>query len=160
MQTIGTIEIRIQKNILEQIPIKSINTAGKSLFSLPDWSEFARSTGLFVLSFEDNIVKKGHKEYFLPKVEIIEYNFMADSHNIFDQPVKNDSGNIYENTAGQEDYYTTGCFVDYAYFKENYNMIVIDISKPQTLEADPKAIQQINFTGNLDLAGNTTMSSL
>ena len=36
MQTIGTIEIRIQKNILEQIPIKSINTAGKSLFSLPD----------------------------------------------------------------------------------------------------------------------------
>ena len=39
-------------------------------------------------------------------------------------------------------------------------MITIDLSKQQALDADPKAIQQINFTANLDREGNTTMFSL
>ena len=34
-------------------------------------------------------------------------------------------------------------------------MIAVDLSKQQALDADPKAIQQINFTVNLDRAGNT-----
>ena len=34
-------------------------------------------------------------------------------------------------------------------------MIAVDISKQQALDADPRAIQQINFTANLDRAGNT-----
>ena len=34
-------------------------------------------------------------------------------------------------------------------------MIIVDLSKRQALEADPKAIQQINFAPNLDRAGNT-----
>ena len=33
-------------------------------------------------------------------------------------------------------------------------MIVIDLSKQQALDSDPKAIQQIGFTANLDWAGN------
>ena len=36
-------------------------------------------------------------------------------------------------------------------------MIAIDLSKEQALDADPKAIQQISFTANLDRNGNTTM---
>ena len=36
-------------------------------------------------------------------------------------------------------------------------MIAIDLSKQKTLDADPKAIQQINFTANLEQEGNTTM---
>ena len=44
--------------------------------------------------------------------------------------------------------YTTGCFVDYNFFKK-HKMIAIDLSKQQALDADPKAIQQINFTGIL-----------
>ena len=47
--------------------------------------------------------------------------------------------------------------LDYSYFKENYKMIAIDLSKQQALDADPRAIQQINFTANLDREGNTTM---
>ena len=35
-------------------------------------------------------------------------------------------------------------------------MIVIDLSKQQALDADPKAIEKINFTGNLDQAAGTT----
>ena len=50
-----------------------------------------------------------------------------------------------------------GCLLDYSYFKDYYKMIAIDLSKQQVLDADPRAIQQINFTPNLDRAGNTTM---
>ena len=45
--------------------------------------------------------------------------------------------------------------LDYSYFKDYYKMIAIDLSKQQVLNADPSAIQQINFTANLDRAGNT-----
>ena len=77
--------------------------------------------------------------------------------NFFDQPVKNDKI-TYENrkfAIGQGDDYTTGCLLDYTYFKKYYKMIAIGLSKQQALDADPKAIQQINFTANLDRGGNT-----
>ena len=45
--------------------------------------------------------------------------------------------------------------LDYRYFKENYKMIAIDLSK--TWDSDPRAIEQINFTSNLDRAGNRTL---
>ena len=51
--------------------------------------------------------------------------------------------------------------LDCPYFKEICDKIVaIDLSKQQALDADPRAIQQINFIGNLDRAGNTTMFSI
>ena len=53
------------------------------------------------------------------------------------------------------DDYTTGCLLDYNYIKEHYKMIAIDLSQQQELDADPKAIQQINFTANLDRDGDT-----
>ena len=85
---------------------------------------------------------------------------MIDGRNVFDQPI-NSMTKTYENirriTIGQRDDYTTGCFLDYTYFKENYKMIVIDLTKQEELDADPRAIQQINFTANLDRTGNTTM---
>ena len=65
--------------------------------------------------------------------------------------------NIRKIAMGQGDDYTTGCLLDYAYFKQNYKMIAIDLSKQQALDADPRAIQQINFAANLDKAGNTTI---
>ena len=63
----------------------------------------------------------------------------------FDQPIKNNKV-TYENTIGQGDDYTTGCLLDYPYFKDNYKMIAIDLSKQQALNFDPRAIQQISFT--------------
>ena len=78
----------------------------------------------------------------------------------FDQPI-NSIIKTYENTrkiaTAQGDDYTNGCLLDYSYFKDHYKMIAIDLSKQQALDADPRAIQQINFTANLDRAGNTTM---
>ena len=58
---------------------------------------------------------------------------------------------------GKGDDYTTGCLLDYSYFQENYKMTEIDLSKQQALDADARAIQQINFTANLDRAENITV---
>ena len=56
---------------------------------------------------------------------------------------------------GSGDDYTTGCLLDYPYFKDSYKIIAVDLSKQQSLDADPRAIQQINFTANLGRPGNT-----
>ena len=85
---------------------------------------------------------------------------MIDGKNFFNQPINNDYKtyeNIFKIATGKGDDYTTGCLLDYPYFKENYKMIAIDLSKQQALDADPRAIQQINFTANLDTAGNSTI---
>ena len=78
---------------------------------------------------------------------------MINGRNFFDQPEKNDKvtyENITRIATGQGDDYTTGCLLDYSYFKENYKLIAIDLSKQQALDADSRAIQQINFTENVD----------
>ena len=61
---------------------------------------------------------------------------------------------------GQGDDYTTGCLLDYNHFNNYYKMIAIDFKKKQALDADPKLIQQINFTGNQYRAEGATMFSL
>ena len=103
-------------------------------------------------------VIKSNKRYYIPNVERKDYNVIIDEKNFFDQPVKNDKvtyENIRKIATGQGDDYTTGCLLDYIYFKNYYKMIAVDLSKQQALDADPKAIQQINFTANLDRAENT-----
>ena len=85
---------------------------------------------------------------------------MIEGRNFFDQPIDS-MAKTYENikkvAIGHGDDYTTGCILDYSYFKENYKMIAIDLSRQQELDADPRAIQQINFTANLGRSGNTTI---
>ena len=85
---------------------------------------------------------------------------MIDEKIFFDQQNKNDI-KTYDNTrkiaTGQGNDYTTGRLLDYNYSKKHYKMIAIDLSKQQTLDADPKAIQPINFTGTLRGADNRVM---
>ena len=85
---------------------------------------------------------------------------MIDGKNLFNQPVKNNKVAyeiIRKVATGQGDDYTTGCLLDYTYFKKYYKMIAIDLSRQQAIDADPQAIQQINFMANLDRAGNTRL---
>ena len=49
------------------------------------------------------------------------------------------------------------CLLDYAYFKENYEIIEIDLCKQQAIDADPRAIEYINFIANLDRAEDTAI---
>ena len=113
---------------------------------------------LFVLAFENDDGRTSYDEYYLPTVEIKDYNIMINGENFFDQPIKNNKvtyENIRKIATGQGDDYTTGYLLDYSYFADTYKMIAVDLSKQQALDADPRAIQQINFTANLDRAGNT-----
>ena len=94
-------------------------------------------------------------------LKLKDYNIMINKENFFDQPIKNNKV-TYENrkiATGQGDDYTTVCLLDYSYFMDTYKMIAVDLSKQQVLDADPRAIQQINFTANLDkiqeIQGNT-----
>ena len=112
---------------------------------------------LFVLALENDNHRTSDGRYYLPTVEIKDYNIMINGENFFDQPIKNKVAyeNIRKIAAGQGDDYTTGCLLDYPYFMGTYKMIAVDLSKQKALYADPKAIQQINFTANLDRPGNT-----
>ena len=107
---------------------------------------------LFVLAFENDTQRTSHSDYYLPNVEIKNYNVMINEENFFDQPITNDKAtyeNIRKICAG------SGDLLDYPYFKDSYKMIAVDFSKQQALDVDPRAIQQINFTAKLDRAGNT-----
>ena len=98
---------------------------------------------LFALAFENDAQRLSNKKYYLQNVETKDYNVMIDGKNFFDQPIKNDKvtyENIRKIAAGRGDDYTTGCLLDYTYFKKYYKIIAVDLSKQQALDADPKAI--------------------
>ena len=110
---------------------------------------------LFVLAYNnkagnDQVSIDSFRKYFLPRVKIENYNIEIDGRNFYDQPI-NDSIKQYDEirkiSTGQGDDYTTGCLLDFAYFEKNYTLIAADLSKQKALDADPKAIQQIIFTG-------------
>ena len=91
-----------------------------------------------------------HRKYFFPRTEIKNCNIEIDGRSFYDQPI-NDSIKQYDEirkiSTGQDDDYTTGCLLDFAYFKNNYRLIAADLSKQKVLDADSRAIQQIIFTG-------------
>ena len=75
----------------------------------------------------------------------IRINVLIGGKNVFNQPVKNNKVTLtYENikkiATDWGDDYTTGCLVDYRYFKYSYKMTALDLSKQQAIDADPKAI--------------------
>ena len=113
---------------------------------------------IFVLAFENDTQRTSHSGYYLSNVGMKNYNVIINGENFFDQPIKNNKvtyENIGKISTDQGDDYTTGCLLDYPYFNDSYKMIAVDTSKQQALETDPSANQQINFTANLDRAGNT-----
>ena len=113
---------------------------------------------IFILPFSNGIQITSRTGYYLPNVELKDYNIMINVENVFDQLIKNNKvtyENIRKIAIGQGDGYTTSCLLDYPNFKDSYKMITVDLSKQKALDADPRAIQQINFTTNLDRAGKT-----
>ena len=85
---------------------------------------------LFVLEFEDDAQRTSNKRCYLPNVEIKDYNVMIDGKNFFDRQIKNNRityENIRKIATGQGDDYIMGCSLDYAYFRDNYKMIAIDL---------------------------------
>ena len=91
-----------------------------------------------------------NKKYFLPRRGITSYNELTDGRNFYDQPIDD---LIKQYNEGREvstekgDDYTTGCLLDYAYFKVNYKLTAIDLSKQKALDVDAREIQQVVFQG-------------
>ena len=72
---------------------------------------------------------------------------MINGRNFFDQPKKKNDlktfNNIRKIAMGQGYDYTTGCLLDYPYFKKYFKLIAIDLSKQQKLDADPKQYNKL-----------------
>ena len=63
--------------------------------------------------------------------------------------IKLENDEIRKIATGKRDDYATGCLLDYQCFKDHHQLIAVDLSKRKELEADPRAIQQIEFYGML-----------
>ena len=108
---------------------------------------------LFVLAYAsgNNVTNENsYRKYFLPRLKIKTYNIEIDGRNFYDQLINDlikQNDEVRNISTGQGDDYTTGCLLDFAYFEKKYRLIIADLSKQKALDADPKAIQQIIFTG-------------
>ena len=114
---------------------------------------FTNVNRLFVLSYkrieEDNVKKDygdSFSHYYVPKAQIKDFNVLIDGKSFFDLPIKNEE-EAYEKIIGMcnNNDYTTGNLLHFAYYEQNYRLIAIDLSK-QTIIKDP---QQINFISKI-----------
>ena len=123
---------------------------------------FTNTNKLFVLSFQiitgENNTTKDYRDsfsqYYVPNVEIKDFNVLIDGKSFFDLPIKKEK-EAYEEIIemNKNNDYTTGNLLDVGYFKKNYKLIAIDLSKQTKL----KDTQQINFIGKLEKDHGATM---
>ena len=104
---------------------------------------------LTILTIES---KETVTRYFLPRVNTTNYNVLIDGRNFLDQPINDlikQYDEIRKTATGQGEDYTKECLLNYQYLKDHYNLIAADLSKQKKLDADSRAIQQIEFYGKL-----------
>ena len=105
---------------------------------------------LMAYSREDDnqATRNGQRKYYLPRIDLKKYNVIIDGRNFYDNPIESDIEKYRELKKvmiGKGEDYTTGSLLDYNYFKEHYKLNAVDLSKQKELDADPSAIQQIEF---------------
>ena len=106
---------------------------------------------LFVMAYNrvDGLpTRNGQRKYYLPRISLSKYNVIIDGRNFYDNPIESDIGKYRELKKviiGKGEDYTTGSLLDYNYFDKHYKLVAVDLSKQKELEADPRAIQQIDL---------------
>ena len=106
---------------------------------------------LFVMACnraDDHLTRNGQQKYYLPRIDLEKYNVIIDGRNFYDNPIESDIEKYRELKKvmiGKGEDYTTGSLLDYDYFKKHYKLVAVDLSKQKELDADPRAIQQIEF---------------
>ena len=97
----------------------------------------------------DNQFNKDSQQInYLPRDYLNKYNVIIDGRNFYDNPTDGDIEKYRELKKvmiGKGEDYTTGSLLDYNYFKKHYKLVAVDLSKQKELDADPRAIQQIEF---------------
>ena len=139
-----------------KIETKNLDTNNITRFPLD--ASFQGVNRLLVLAFyntsngDNKVERDSHRKCFLHRVDIINYNVLIDGRNFYDQPISDQIkkyDEIRKIATGKGDDYTTGCLLDYQYFKDYYQLIAFNFSKQKELDADPTASQQIEFYGML-----------
>ena len=90
----------------------------------------------------------GQRKYYLPRIDLNKYNVIIDGRNFYDNPIESDIEKYTELKKvmiGKGEDYTTGSLLDCNYFDKHYKLVAVDLSKQKELNADPRAIQQIEF---------------
>ena len=106
---------------------------------------------LFIMAYSrvaGQPTKNGQRKYYLPRVDLKKYNVIINGRNFYDNPIESDIEKYRELKKvmiGKGEDYITGSLLDYSYFKEHYKLVAVDLSKQKELDADPRAIQQIEF---------------
>ena len=90
---------------------------------------------------DDQPTRNRQQKYYLPRIDLKKYNVIIDGRNFYDNPIESDVEK-YRELKGD---YTTGSLLDFNYFDKHYKLVAVDLSKQKELDADPRAIQQIEF---------------
>ena len=106
---------------------------------------------LFVMAYnrvDGQPTRNRQQKYYLPRVNLNKYNFIIDGRNFYDNPSESDIEKYRELKKvmirkGED--YTTGSLLNFNYFDKHYKLVAVDLSKQKELDADPRAIQQIEF---------------
>ena len=88
------------------------------------------------------------RKYYLPRTDLNKYNVIIDGRNFYNNPIEIDIEKYRELKKvmiGKGEDYTTESLLDFNYFKKHYKLVAVDLSKQKELDADPRAIQQIEF---------------
>ena len=95
---------------------------------------------------QQKVIRDSFSHYYVPNIRIKDFNVLIDGKHFFDLPI-NDEEKAYKKIIDMSNNndYTTGNLLGFAYFKEKYKLIVTDLSE-QTKFKDP---QQISFIGGL-----------
>ena len=111
---------------------------------------FTKVHMLFVVCYQNEDDRTSFSKYYVPKIEIKDFNVLIDGKPFFEIPVKNKE-EAYEAIIemSKNNDYTTDNLLDYEYFKDHYKLIAINLSKQIELE-NPDLKQEINFIGSLE----------
>ena len=111
---------------------------------------------LFLMAYSreaNQPTRNGHQKCYLPRIDLKKYNVIIDGRNFYDNPIENNSEKYRELKKvmiGKGEDYTTGSLLDYNHFTKHYKLVAVDFSKQKELDADPRAIQQIEFKDTLE----------
>ena len=123
---------------------------------------FQGGNRLFVMIYnrvDGQPTRNGQRKYYLPRIVLNKCNVIIDGRNFYDNPIESDIKKYIELKKvmiGKGEDYTTGSLLGYNYFNKHYKLVAVDLSKHKELDADPRAIQQIEFKYMLRI--NSTIS--
>ena len=106
---------------------------------------------LFLIAYNraaGQATRDGQQKYYLPRIDLKKYNVIIDGRNFYDNPIESDIEKYTELRKvmiGKGEDYSTGSLLDYNYFNKHYKLVAVNLSKQKELDADPRAIQQIEL---------------